>query len=124
MEYLGMFSFDVADDKDCKDFEQGRFQCIVNAEDIPKAKEKFEKFLIKAKKELDCLNKVEKIYLHHIHEIKHVPQNPVLINFEEISTEADNLSSISCAAPMLSKGIAAFSFDPEEKHTPEHFLVF
>jgi hypothetical protein len=99
---------------------------MLNAQNVEDARKEFEKFLIKSKKKIDCLDSVKKNFLHHIHEVKNVPQKPVLINFEEFSTDSDSFGSISCAVPQSCRGLTSFTFheENEKENEMKPFLVF
>ena len=118
MLYMGYFSFDGYTEKPV----HGYFSCVVEADDVDGAMDKFRALLDQTRKETDTLQDVESVYLDVVIELKQVPSNGFLAH--KISREGELETGISTALPEVNQTMAqAFTMADEGKEL-EPFMSF
>jgi hypothetical protein len=96
MLYVGHFSFTPLESAD-REVEEGRFTCLVEAESVEAAAEKFADLIISLDDSFDAFESVGNVYLDDITEVRKLPEEGVLVRYEEWSP--DGLGTVSTSLP-------------------------
>ena len=127
MLYLGHSSFEGRDvEGPIHGPRHGWFTCIVEADSIDPALERFRELLAGLKKEPDGFDSITKVYLDSCIEVKKVPTRGALTHFQE--QHGEPTASIATSLPGVSEefcesyGWAAD--DEEDVKTIEPFMTF
>src|SRR5215210_588554 len=98
MLYVGHFSFDSREPTAAiAETEGGSFTCLVEAESVESAVEKFSDLVISLDDSSEAFESVGDVFLNDIIEVKKLPDQGVLTRFEEHM--ADELGTISTTLP-------------------------
>ncbi|MFP3912225.1 MAG: hypothetical protein ACLFUT_09100 [Desulfobacteraceae bacterium] len=118
MLYMGYFSFDGYTEKPV----HGYFSCVVEADDVDNAMDRFRSLLEQTRKDSQTLKEAETVYLDVVIELKQVPAGGFLAH--KISREGGLETAISTALPAVDNDVAqAFTMADEGKEL-EPFMSF
>ena len=120
MLYLAHFDFN---ENTGKDESHGYFTCVVEAENIDEALEKFETLLMEIRAKEDILADIDEVYLNVCVEIHSVPKAGFVANYTSYS--GAQTASISTSIRGASeKQCVTYSYEPDEEGEVEPFLTF
>jgi hypothetical protein len=114
MIYVGHFSFKCPDRAQDADACLGYFTCIVEAESVKKAGNRFQLLLRRVRRSSTAFDELESVYLDSCIEIRSIPRNGFLAYFSEI--RGDSLGGISTELI----GVAENSKHVSAYHVVEH----
>lgn len=131
MLYVGHFSFDSREPAAAiKETEGGSFTCLVEAESVESAVQKFSDLVISLGDSFEAFESVSGVFLDDIVEVKELPDQGVLTRFEERT--ADGLGTISTTLPGVPPEFCvSYGWGREDEadedeggHTVEPFVTF
>lgn len=123
MTYMGDFSTEEREDRETR---FGTFQVFVDAHNVEEAIDFFRASL-RNQHAKGVLDRVCKVFLDGVFELRNTLNNPLLINYKSFSGEMP-ASSIGCAMPEPCEDVAAYDWRPDDQTEGDDefkpFLVF